>query len=1227
MKKNPLSWVFLAAALALPVNVVEAQVGSTTDILMGQITGGDSQVVANARVEATSLETGITRTKTTGADGRYTIVFPDGGGNYRLTVRAVGMSPVTRTVQRQGDEDRLIADVSMGRIATQLATVQVRAAPRPRGDNQRPEPGSTERALNPNLVNRLPIDPGDLAALATLAPGVIAVPGTDTTPASFSVAGQPSNQNSITLDGLTFGSGTVPQEAVRNTRVVTSTYDVARGQFTGGQVASTTRGGTNNVQGSFNYSLRDPSLEFVDAANSAFGQKYTQNSISGGVGGPIIKDKLFTFGAISFSRRTDPLLSLLAADPLTLQRLGTNPDSINRFLNIVQGYGLPLTSPLAPEERLNDNTSALVRVDYNLAEDHSLMLRGDWRGNTQLGSRLNALALPHSGGDLKGSGGGGMMTLTSHAGMFINELRGYKSVDNRNTAGYLNVPDGRVVVASVLEDGTSAISTLQFGGNPSLPQETKTSLLEVSDELSRLTTAGGHRFKLGGLLNQQRSTVGFIPNQFGTFTFNSLADFEAGQPTQFTRTLFARDQQSATNNAALYLGDSWRVKPSFQVTYGIRAEGSRYPDKPEYNPDVETTFGRRTDNLPSEVSVSPRVGFTAFVGESQFGPPPLTVRGGFGEFRGVAPAQLFATALNATGLTNGQSLLTCVGSAAPTPEWAAYLDDPSRIPSTCNGGTTVFANQRRNVTVFDPDFQAPRAWRASLGVNRRFWDRYSLSIDAGYARGVAQTGLSDINLDTVPKFALSNENNRPVYAAPQAIIPVTGAVSVFSSRVHPEFGVVNEIQSQLHSDTKQLTIGLNGITTKGILLNTSYSFTASRDESQGFSQGTVQGFGGTPGSTSGNPNVAEWGRSDNARRHSFLATITYPIKPAFELTAIARTVSGGYFAPMVSGDINGDGRSNDRAFVFNPLGPATMQDTAVANGMSRLLANTSSRARDCLTRQLGTIAARSSCSSPWTPSLDLQANLRPAGFGLDRRLTISFLALNTLTGLDQLLHGSDNLRGWGQPSAPDRTLLYVRGFDQTTQTFKYQVNEHFGVTNGTRNAFRVPFQIAIQARLALGTDPARQQFNAALGRGDGRGAGRMNPEALKARMTRLVPNAFLEIIAVNDSAKLELTPDQIAKLQAAGDSFKVKSDSLVDKVALLLGDTTTKNPDPMTVFAKLQPSIAQGRKLATQAINDAKRILTPEQWAKVPESIKTPGIRRGDGEGGGRFDRGGPGGG
>jgi hypothetical protein len=1220
MSKFPNIVLSVAIGLCSATAVAAAQVGSTTDILMGRVSGLDSQAVPNARVDATSLETGITRGKTTDADGRYTIVFPDGGGSYRLSVRAVGLTPVTRTISRQGDEDRIITDVDMGRITTELATVQVRATRR-RGDpNQRPEPGSTERNLNPNLLNRLPVDAGDLNALAALAPGVIAVPGTDSTQASFSVAGQPANQNNITLDGLSFGAGSVPAEAVRNTRVVTSTYDVARGQFTGGQIASTTRGGTNNVQGAMSYSLRDPSLEFVDDSSDAFGQKYTQNQVNLGAGGPLIRDKLFAFGGLSFSRRTNPLLSLLAADPLTLERLGTNPDSVARFLDVVQRFGLPLTSPLTPDQRLNDNTSALVRVDYNLADDHTLMLRGDWRGNTQLGSRLNALALPHTGGNLSGSGGGAMMTLTSHMGMFINELRGYKSADNRNTAGYISVPDGRVVVASVLDDGRSAISTLQFGGNPSLPQETHSTLLEVSDEVSRLTTAGGHRFKLGGLLNQQRSSVGFVPNSFGTFTFNSLADFDAGIPTQFTRTLFARDRQSATDNLAAYLGDSWRVKPQFQMIYGLRLEGSQYPDKPDFNPAVETTFGRRTDNLPSETHVSPRAGFTWFVGESQFGPPPLTVRGGFGEFRGTSPTQLFSTALNATGLDNGQSLLTCVGPAAPTPDWPAYLNDPSTIPTSCNGGTSTFASQRRNVTVFDPDFEAPRAWRASLGLSRRFWDRYSFSVDAGYARGVAQTGQTDINLNTTPQFTLANENNRPVYAPVSSIVPTSGAVSVFGSRLHPEFGVVSQVESNLRSNTKQLTFGLNGITTKGILFNASYTLTSSFDQSEGFAQGSVQGFGGTAGTTAGNPNVSEWGRSDNARRHALLATITYPIKPAFELTAIARATSGNYYSPMVSGDINGDGRSNnDRAFVFNPADASALGDTAVANGMTRLLANTSARARDCLFSQIGKVASRSTCSSPWSPSLDLQANIRPAAFGLDRRLTISVIAMNTLTGIDQLLHGSNNLHGWGQPSFPDRTLLFVRGFDPSSQSYQYQVNEHFGTSNGTRNAFRVPFQLAVQGRLTLGTDPARQQFNNVVGGG----RGRMTADALKARMTRLVPNAFLAIVALNDSAKLELTPDQIAKLQAAGSAFQVKADSLVDRVANMLADTTVKSPDPMTVFAKLQPSLAEGRKLATQAIGDAKAILTPAQWAKVPDAIKTPGLRR-DGGGGGRFG-GGPG--
>ena len=123
-----------------------------------------------------------------------------------------------------------------------------------------PTPGSTSGAITPDNVARLPIDANDLTALVALVPGITTLAGTDSTAAAFSVAGQRADANAVTLDGLLFGSGSVPQDAVRATRVVTSTYYVARGQFSGGLVASTTRSGTNVIQGSGNYSLRDNGL-------------------------------------------------------------------------------------------------------------------------------------------------------------------------------------------------------------------------------------------------------------------------------------------------------------------------------------------------------------------------------------------------------------------------------------------------------------------------------------------------------------------------------------------------------------------------------------------------------------------------------------------------------------------------------------------------------------------------------------------------------------------------------------------------------------------------------------------------------------------------------------------------------------------------------------------------------------------------------------------------------
>jgi hypothetical protein len=546
--------------------------------------------------------------------------------------------------------------------------------------------------------------------------------------------------------------------------------------------------------------------------------------------------------------------------------------------------------------------------------------------------------------------------------------------------------------------------------------------------------------------------------------------------------------------------------------------------------------------------------------------------------------------------------IVCVGPTVPAPDWNGFIDDPSSVPSTCNGASPQFGNERRNITVFSPEFSAPRAWRGSLGINRRFRERYNLSIDASFARGVSQTSARDLNLDASPKFTIDNEGNRPVFAPVTSIVPTTGAVSLTGSRLAPRFGVVSQINSDLGSSSRQVTVAFNGVAARAIAFNASYTLGRSRDETQGIATfgGGGAGFGGgSAASTAGNPNLAERARSDQERRHSMIGTLTWPIKPSIELTAVARLSSGTFFTPLVGGDVNGDGLRNDRPFVFDAAGST---DTAVANGMSRLLASAPDRARECLERQIGKIAARNSCSVPWSTSLDLQANFRPAMFGLNRKLTVSLLGLNTLTGIDQLLHGKDNLRGWGQPVFPDRTLLYVRGFDPVARRFRYQVNEHFGAANGSRNAFRVPFQLAVQARLALGRDPARQPMNAALGRVGGRGS----PAEFRERLARAVPNPFLRILELNDSLKLELTEEQKSKLQVLGDSLQSKADTLIGSLAQTLGSNDARTAEPAQLAVRMRGRVQEGRALAQKALKDAESVLTPEQWARVPTEVKEP---------------------
>src|SRR6185312_4743922 len=132
------------------------------DILRGQVLGSDKKPVENVTVTATSLTNQTSRNAKTNKDGRFSIIFSGGGGDYMMSYIGIGFQPTRFEVKREVDEDILIADASLSKSAVTLATVQVNAGrEKPDRNGNQLDAGSREQSLNNANV---PIDIlGDLS--------------------------------------------------------------------------------------------------------------------------------------------------------------------------------------------------------------------------------------------------------------------------------------------------------------------------------------------------------------------------------------------------------------------------------------------------------------------------------------------------------------------------------------------------------------------------------------------------------------------------------------------------------------------------------------------------------------------------------------------------------------------------------------------------------------------------------------------------------------------------------------------------------------------------------------------------------------------------------------------------------------------------------------------------------------------------------------------------------
>jgi hypothetical protein len=1184
-----------------------AQAPVHRDVVQGRATTDSGAPVAGADVIVTMAPDRISEATKTDAAGRYALVFEHGTGDYLVHVSAVGYAPVRKRVTRTGAESVLTVDARLtrGGDVQRLAAVEVEAAPtKPerRGVGV-PEDGVGAAERESQGVNGAvaPDQAGDLNAAAALVPGVAV------TASGFSIGGLDPAQNSTTLNGMSFGGAAVPRDARTTVRVAASTYDPSRGWFSGANEDVTLAPGGLISTRRMHLTMDAPFLQANDPISAATGGRMSAIRASVGGDGSLLDDRFVYNYGVQASRRGSDVAALQRARPDVLARAGVAADSVARLVDILGAAGIPLSARVSPTSQVAQSLSIIGRLDhapydwssfqpartmYGLL-GYAALERHDLVGLAPTATAAHAGRSTEQLGMLQG------LFSTYFHGDWLTELRSSITIGRDRTIPYLALPGGTVLLSSTLGDEPGGVAPLQFGGNGALQSDRRRWTWETMSQTQFYARGRAtHRVALSADARVDGVRNAGTGDPFGTFGFQSLADLAANTPSSFTRTLGTPDEAGRAWNAYIALGDLWRVSPTLQILYGARLEGNRFFGLPANNPAVTSAFGVRTDHAPNTVHVSPRLGFTWVRRASRdmrlsmtpFGPLSLNsasyIRGGIGEFRNLLSPSLLAEASSESGLPGGARTLTCIGSAVPTPDWNAYGASLAALPSTCltSSATPSFADAAPPVQLFDRAYAAPRSWRANLAYSSSAHG-WTYGVEGLLALNLDQPGRVDLNLDPTPRFTLAGEG-RPVFVTPSSIVPSTGLAASSAARRNGAFGHVIDNVSSLRSTSGQLTFSLSpnlaGIS--NWFFSSAYTLGSNRAIESGFD-----------GSTFGSPLGREWSRGDLDIRHQLLLQGGFATG-AVTLTLFGRLQSGVPYTPMIAGDVNGDGFANDRAFI---LDPATATDTALASATRVLLAGSASRVRDCLTPWFGRAVRRNGCEGPWTASLNARLSYSGQLGPLGRRTRIALAFVNPLGGLDQLLHGSHDLRGWGSPSTPDAVLYTVRGFDPAAERFTYEVNPRFGSTRGIATAFRVPFRVTLDVSIDLTRDVGLQHMDRWLRPGRaGRAGKRLGVAELRERYVRTIPDPYQGILEESDS--LLLTRNQSDSLAAIDTRYRAHMDTIWTALATYLA-ALPDHFDTKAVLERQESVVGDAWEYSRQ---DVKRtlpaVLSPVQLRILP---------------------------
>ncbi|MBI1763926.1 MAG: carboxypeptidase regulatory-like domain-containing protein [Acidobacteria bacterium] len=659
-QKSLLLSTLLSALFAmLGSSVLLAQ--GTTSRLTGTVTDQSGAAVPGATVTLTNEATNISFKTQTSDTGAYAFDLIQ-AGTYQVTVEKTGFKKFVsnNNVAQINQPATVNVAMQVGEVSSQV-TVEATA-----DVVQTSSSGNIGSTINQKSLESLPIvgtrgrNPLDLL---NFQPGVVVGGNTG---GGVNVHGSRDRAFNFTLDGVDInetsagGSNFTPlrpnPDSLQEFQLVTANATAEFGRSSGAQGTLVTRSGSNQIHGNaFEYyqTPRFNAKSYTGNINNLPKDQFVQHIFGGGIGGPIIKNKLFYFGNLQLLRAYDTALVTRTVYTQAAR------DGVYRYVvgraNAPNGSATPAVdaSGNALVPACSATVTTLCLATYNIANNPANITR-----DTTLLAALNAQPLPNNFNT-----GDGLNT----AGFNFGSPQHEKQYDFVTKVDY-TLNERNTIYVRYAQGAQNTFGDSANGGRPIFP--TSPNLVDTFRNPKNLA------------INYRWNPTTHLINEF-VLGLNKFAfAFNTPQPDPAASFSFINVATANTN----FISNARKLR-TWQFIDNVTLDYSPHVIKTGLN----FRYGRHTDDRSSVAGI---------------GLEPTVSLGGAAGYTGFNLPVSSATGINATDLTRLQNTINDqLGRVSSVAQ--AFVSDPNNPSQFAPLGT------RWNFTANYPelDFYGQDSWR------------------------------------------------------------------------------------------------------------------------------------------------------------------------------------------------------------------------------------------------------------------------------------------------------------------------------------------------------------------------------------------------------------------------------------------------------------------------------------------------------------------------------------